>query len=711
MAKAEKVSFTVIILVLYIFLNNVLTFAAIPYSSYVYDFDQEKVKVPAPYIYERIIDFKEMGIGGLSAPEDMYISDDGNIYLLDSGNKRIVVIDKNFNLVKIIDGFINNGKEDGFNGPEGIFVTEDNHIYVADTQNERIIHLDSEGQFIREIGPPRSDVEGVIPQSYIYRPKRIGVDPVGRIYVVVKNRYEGLVSFDSAGEFMGFMGAPKVTPSISEIIWRAISTKAQKERRIRFIPTLFTSIDVDPKGFLYTTIASSDRDDLIRRLNLAGDDVLRREGFIAPKGDIVDTSDDSVVPTTFIDIKGYQYGTYSALDGINGKIFTYDVDGNLLYVFGTKGTQRGTFNNPVALEIYNNHIFVLDKGLNQLIVFKPTAFATYILSALEYYNLGLFEESTEMWQQVLKLNNHYELAYRWIANALVRENRFKEAMEYYRLANYREGYSEAFKYFRQEYVKENFIYVFIALVILLVIAFLYLHKKDNKKERMKGYKYVAAGKIKGSDFPSIVKRNLHALRYALYVIFHPFDGFWDIKHEQRGTATAATIILFFVSVTYIIVRQYTGFILNTNKLTELNIYMEFASIIVPFLLWCIVNWSITTLMDGKGKFKEIYTTTAYALTPIILINLPLTLVSNMITLEEASFYYLFKIIALLWSALLVFFGMQTIHDYTMGKNTLATIFTIVGIGIVIFIALLFFSVISKLYNFIFGIYTEIMFRL
>ena len=139
--------------------------------------------------------------------------------------------------------------------------------------------------------------------------------------------------------------------------------------------------------------------------------------------------------------------------------------------------------------------------------------------------------------------------------------------------------------------------------------------------------------------------------------------------------------------------------------------MEFCSIIVPFLLWCIVNWSITTLMDGKFKFKEIYTTTAYALTPIILINLPLTLVSNMITLEEASFYYLFTIIALLWSALLVFFGMQTIHDYTMGKNTLATIFTIVGIGIVIFIALLFFSVISKLYNFIFGIYTEIMFRL
>ncbi len=121
MAKAEKVSFTVIILVLYIFLNNVLTFAAIPYSSYVYDFDQEKVKVPAPYIYERIIDFKEMGIGGLSAPEDMYIGDDGNIYLLDSGNKRIVVIDKNFNLVKIIDGFINNGKEDGFKWSGGNF--------------------------------------------------------------------------------------------------------------------------------------------------------------------------------------------------------------------------------------------------------------------------------------------------------------------------------------------------------------------------------------------------------------------------------------------------------------------------------------------------------------------------------------------------------------------------------------------------------------
>ncbi|MFP4015689.1 MAG: YIP1 family protein, partial [Halanaerobiales bacterium] len=594
-----------------------------------------------------------------------------------------------------------------------LFVSADKDIYIADTQNSRIVQFDDTGNFVRVIGPPSSDVEGVVPEDYVYKPQKLGIDPAGRIYVVVKNRYEGLVTFDDAGNFKGFVGAPKVNPSIWEMFWKFVSTDEQRSRRERFIPTLFTSIDVGPKGFLYTTVDSNSRNDVIRRLNLAGDDVLRREGFLPPMGDMPRVNhgeEDRIIRTTFVDISGYQYGTYSALDGINGKIFTYDVDGNLLFAFGTIGNQKGTFKDPVALEVYNENIYVLDRELGQLIVFEPTVYTRYILSALEYYNLGLFDHSTKMWQQVLRLNANYDLAYRWIATSHLRSDEFGRAMMYFRLSNYRKGYSEAFKYYRQEYIKENFIYLFLGLLLMIILLFKLLRINSRDREKMKGYKYIAAGKIEADDIKGKVKKQYYALRYALYVIFHPFDGFWDLKHEKRGTVTAATIILFVVCITFILVRQYTGFIINRNDLSELNVFMEMIGILVPFILWCIVNWSITTLMGGKGKFKEIYMTTAYALTPLTLIYLPMTVISNLLTYDEMAFYFLFTTIALIWAGLLIFFGMQTIHDYDMWKNTLASVFSIIGIGVVIFIMLLFFSVISKLNSFVVSVYTEIIFR-
>jgi hypothetical protein len=204
---------------------------------------------------------------------------------------------------------------------------------------------------------------------------------------------------------------------------------------------------------------------------------------------------------------------------------------------------------------------------------------------------------------------------------------------------------------------------------------------------------------------------LRSLRYTLYLIFHPFDGFWDLKHEKKGNLKAALIIVALVGITFILRRQLTGFVLNEVKLQELNIVVEISSVALPFFLWCVANWCLTTLMDGEGSFRDIVITSAFALAPFVLINIPLIIFSNVITLEEAAFYHFFDILALVWAGILLFLGTSVVHQYSMGKTFLTCICIIVGMGLIIFIALLFFSLLRQIFSFIYTIYKEIALRL
>jgi hypothetical protein len=202
-----------------------------------------------------------------------------------------------------------------------------------------------------------------------------------------------------------------------------------------------------------------------------------------------------------------------------------------------------------------------------------------------------------------------------------------------------------------------------------------------------------------------------SLLYSFHLIFHPFDGFWDLKHEKRGSMKGALFILFLVTLTYILQRQFTGFIFNYNQLNQLNIFLEIISVVVPFLLWCISNWCLTTLMDGEGSFSDIVITTAYALVPIVIINLPMILFSNFIVIEEQAFYFFFNSLAVVWSAALIVLGTMTVHQYSMMKTIITCILIIVGMGLIVFIFLLFFSLAQQMFGYFITIYRELTFRL
>jgi len=201
------------------------------------------------------------------------------------------------------------------------------------------------------------------------------------------------------------------------------------------------------------------------------------------------------------------------------------------------------------------------------------------------------------------------------------------------------------------------------------------------------------------------------LKYPFYLITHPFDGFWDLKYDKRGKLSIAIGILLLFTMTVIFKLQSAGFLVNFARQSELNSIDELTYVVMPFLLWCIANWSLTTLMDGEGKFVEIIIATAYAMVPMILIYIPTTIISNFITLREATFYVFFDAFATFWFMALVFIGTMTIHQYSVTKTVITIGLTIVVMCIVVFLGLLFFSLLQQMITFVLTIYQELVLRL
>jgi Yip1 domain. len=206
--------------------------------------------------------------------------------------------------------------------------------------------------------------------------------------------------------------------------------------------------------------------------------------------------------------------------------------------------------------------------------------------------------------------------------------------------------------------------------------------------------------------------NRELIKYPFYLIVHPFNGYWDLKYERskKVNLALAFIILFLLSLTNILSSQYSGFLVNVVYPGNLNSLMEVVYVVVPVLFWCVANWSLTTLMDGEGKFVEIFTSTCFALIPLILINFPWIWLSNLISLQETAFYYFSNSLAFAWFLFLLFIGNMTVHQYSPSKTIATIVLTVAAMGFMAFICLLFFSLVQQLIAFVSVIYQEIALR-
>ena len=522
----KRIVVTVLLLVM-LASQAVSVLAAPPMKGYIYSSERVPTAAPDAYKFDVAIDGDSYGIGTFNEPSDVAVDKDNYIYILDAGNQRVCVFDENKNLVRLLNVFNYKGEALTLNGPQGLCVYEyfdRKLLYVSDTENGRIFRLDLteqlNGQVDRDApieidkmyGKPYIDI---VKEDTPYYPTKFIVDRAERIFVLGRTINRGIIKLDSEGEFTTFFGAPDVSYTLVEKFWRMISTEKQLEVSMKYVPTEYSNITMDSRGFLYVTTANVERKKLystfdsdptdvtgrsenaiVKKLAADGTDILSRTGLHPPVGDLSvlnPNATEAVLAgmSSFVDVCVNDYDVYTIIDDQRCRVFTYDDDSNLLFVFGGKGTQNGTFQKPTAVSYFkDDQICVLDKRSAALSFFTPTDYGAAILNAVRLYNNGFYEESEEQWNRVLEMNSNMTLAYGGVGKAKLRSGEYKVAMTNFRIAKDTEYYSKALEAYLSEVIGNKFTYIFLVIIGAYLIYEIFKLSKRLKRFLREGVKKV-----------------------------------------------------------------------------------------------------------------------------------------------------------------------------------------------------------------------------
>ena len=690
--------------------------ASAPYETYTYSITGEVLTSPPAYVPATdIIDTNDLGI---TSPKDIFVDEKGggNIYISDQMENKVgqvVVCDPTFKILYTISGFINeHGNPDKLQTPSGLFVYK-NLLYVCDTDNARIVVFDiqaekEEDRFQFIIEAPNADIMGT---DTVFRPVAVGVNDSGTTYIVSDQTFSGVIALNPDGSFQAFLGAQKTAVSLAVRIRRMIFPTVTTES---YISTPYQNLTMDDEGQIWATIIFGTTEEKsltaaiqslstdatyapIKRLNAKGDDIMVRNGFAMPAGEInfsdIKGMTQETGPSKLVDIAMGPNGMWSVVDSKRGKIYTYDMEGNLLFAFGDKGQQQGHLSNPVAITYCGSDIYVLDN--DSIVIYERTDYGDIIDQALMHNADRKYSEAFKDWQDILRRNQNFDAAYVGIGKNLYRQGQYEEAMSYYESAHETKNYSVAFQAWRKQSTEKSIGWIALITVVVVVAlskAFGYIGRKNKE------------GIVK------VGKRTLwEEFLYGFYVILHPFDGFWDLKHEKRGSVRGGLCILA-ITVLAVVYNTIGSAYLFGGGAKKVNIVGPMMTVLVLVGLWCLANWCLTTLFDGEGSLKDIFIATTYALVPIPIIMIPATIATHFCSLAEAEFITLALGIAYVWTGMLIIFGSMTTHGYSMGRNIAISFFTIIGMVFITFMAVLFWNLITRMIAFVTDIVTEISYR-
>ena len=716
--------------------------ASAPYKTYTYSINGTALYSPEAYNPVKMIDASYIGLTDeaklrefypdvedlsakmtIASPADLETDSLGNVYIADTGNNRILVLDPYYKLSFIIETFINEeGIEDSLAGPQGVFVTPDKvvngenipgRIFVCDTEANRIVTFDHEGNFLAIIPQPESQLFG---ESAVYSPVAMAVDQYDRMYVVSSTTYQGIIVMTDEGEFTGFIGAQEEDVPLWDVLMKKLQTKEQRKNADKIISKEFNNITINSDGFIYVTTSSIEEDSVksaitnkskegdfapVKMLNAAGDEIMRRNGFYPPSGEI-DMKKEAISdliegPSTVVDVAVGPQATWSIIDQKRSKVFTYDYDGNLLFAFGDIGTQLGNISSEglAAITYQGDTMLLLDSKTSKFAIYERTEYGDILINALKNQNERRYDEAINDWKKILQRNSNFDTAYIGIGNALYRSGDYEGAISYYKAAYDTENYSEAFKEIRKEWMSKYIILIPIIVVVLVVAwsKFMKFAKKVNKRTAISGGKRTYA----------------QELLYVFHLMFHPFDGFWDLKHEKRGSLRAGATILGVTLVGFYYQNIGRGYMMNP-KGEYTGIFGTLLSVLVPLALGVIANWCLTTLFEGEGSFKDILVAAMYSLAPMPLLMIPATIASNFVLSNEIDIVNLVVTIGFIWTGMLLFFGLMVTHDYGILKNFITVLGTILGMVCIMFIAILFSTLLTKIVSFVTNIVTELQYR-
>lgn len=680
--------------------EDISTGDRIPYETYTYwtklssTTSRKVVSMRPLYEVERVVNSTDISENTLGDIEDIYCSKNGYTYILDSKLPAIVVLDSEYKYLKTITELKSaSGESISFTGATGLYVTEDEKIYLCGTASECVWVSDANGNLEDTLTLPDSDI---IPEKFNYSPIKVTVDNKGYVYVLSDGSYYGALLYSPTGEFLGFYGANTVASTVSQVlqnIWnRLFVNDVKKEASVKSLPYQFTDLDVGKDNFIYTATGrtTANATGQIKVLNPAGMDVSGASDLDFQDPEYVHYANDW---------KNQDLSQLAAdedfiyvLDSGNGKVYLYDVAGNLLGVFGggtTYGDVKGTFNNPVAIALNGDDIIICDKAKCSVTVFRITEYGKLVKESQAKTLNSWYLEAKEGWEEVLRQDSNSQLAYRGLAKAYFREGNYKKAMEYAKIGADRDTYSESYKYVRKEIIADNFYWGFPALILLVGIAvflFFYIRKKNIQ----------------------IVKNK--AIKHWLHCLIHPFDAFRQIKENGMGSVTLGTVLLGVLYVSSVLKSTEGGFIYTYFDSANFNPLFVLVKTVGIVALWTIVNWAVCTLMHGLGKMKEIYIVITYSLTPLIISNVLYLIFTNVLYENEAEFLGIMIVIFWLYTIFMLMAGSTKIHDIGFGKFFATSILTILGIAIVVFLIFLLFLLIQQFGSFLLTLFYEIIYR-
>lgn len=435
-------------------------------------------------------------------------------------------------------------------GAQGVAANEE-FIFISDTQNSRILKLDKETFVVVDVclTPSNSTFKQLNLDSTVYqatglrqfKPTKVVVSLTGRVYAIAEQIYEGIIEFNKQGDYNRYLGQNDVVTNPLKELLRDYLSEEQLTSFGLTLPPSFTSISIDSKGFIYATsypdesnAGSIATQNMVKAINTSGKDCMKRNGYVTPNGDavyVVSSKNTNVItgPSHLVDVTINKGGNFTTIDEVRGRMFTYDSEGNLLYISGNQpgGTKQNTSSGlseniirPVAIdylyrsyidkngeEIQEELIVVADKESKSLMIYETTEFGRLVNEATVAYTAGVdtAEKAAavkNIWLEVKQRNTNYELAYLGIGKCLLVESDYvkdkdeqiklyKEAMENFELAHSGIYYSKAYSRYRDQVLKDNFNWIMTGAVVLVLaatgyIVFKTIKKRQNKKIKVEG---------------------------------------------------------------------------------------------------------------------------------------------------------------------------------------------------------------------------------
>ncbi len=697
---------------------------SVPYNTYDYNFYEESIAAPAGYVPAERIDGAALGLdGSLAQPQDIFYDGKETVYLLDSGNARVLLLDTQFKVkdifpltapatidMSLFPGLTEEDVKDivGTEPVEvktatGITVGTDGRMYVADPTGECVHVYNADRTYAYKVTRPET---ARLDEEMPFNAAKVSVDNRNNLYVVAQSGNMGTFVFDGEGNYQRLFGGNSVVQTaevIMKYMLRPFLTQAQLEGMQSSVPITIANFDVDAEGFMYTTTIVSEESvvpsGVVRKLNYLGQDILEEELVF---GDLEwDRQSPKVaVITSFNDVDIDSGGFINLLDKARGRVFQYAETGELIAVFGAYGDQFGEFGtDPQAIETIGDSVVVVDTSKNCLIRFEPTSYAKQYRAALLRLKRDDFDGSLETWQSLLAENSNNANAYYGIGRVYDMQGDYKSAMEYFKLAGDRDAYSEAFQEYRNLTIKALFVPIVGVVAGLLVIYAIY---RVIKKKRGK----VATTTVGGSAYSKLESK----YTFPLYTLFHPMDGFGQLKPRKIGSLRVAGIILVALFAVFTLEFFATGYIFNQNRLSEYSLLIMLMKTIGIALLFVISNWAVCTLFNGNGNLKEITCVTTYALLPLIFAMFVNVVMSNFLSGTEGAIMSILLTVCIVWSFLLLLCGLYCIHEYNMTQTFFSVIATVLGMAVIVFLLIMFTSLLQQTWSFIYSIVLELIQR-